>query len=198
MPHFRSTSFQSSFQGLWLARLKKGSQWAGEYRFGSLPTQITTPQHINLISTEPKERRGLGTRLTQMEQCQQMLFHPGNVSMLTYLLDVTPSNLLPHSLSHTTQSTFVLFNFKNLVAKQHARSNYTIILFALMVKKCNHYDYDTEDSMYNNWIFLKMFTPLHHHQPYLSVLSTGHCYGRERPGNGSKGVTHIGEICAPC
>ena len=51
----------------------------------------------------------------QMEQHEpegQMLFHLGNV---TYLLDVTPSNPLPHPL----QPPPIPLCVKDLVAKQH-------------------------------------------------------------------------------
>ena len=45
----------------------------------------------------------------------------GNV---TYLLDVTPSNLLPRTHYHLHIFHFVLFRFKELVAKQHPTNSH--------------------------------------------------------------------------
>ena len=55
----------------------------------------------------------------QHDRKRQMLFHLGNV---TNLLDVTPSNSLPHPFH------FVLFKFKDLVAKQHPMKTVTMAI----------------------------------------------------------------------
>ena len=64
----------------------------------------------------------LNSNIPQTEQHKpkwQMLFHPGYV---TYLLDVTPSNLLPHPYHlHPFHCMF-----KDLVAKQQTTNVYTV------------------------------------------------------------------------
>ena len=55
--------------------------------------------------------------IPQSEQYERVLFCLGNV---TYLLDVTPSNPLPHPLSPPPAPYH--FGFKVLVAKQHPAS----------------------------------------------------------------------------
>ena len=86
----------------------------------SLPHTHTPHTHMH-AHTHSHTHNSYIPQTEQHEPEGRMLFCLGNV---THLLDVTPSNSLPHPL-HLHPFHFVLFKFKDLVAKQHPTNTHT-------------------------------------------------------------------------
>ena len=99
-----------------LYRFKRGKAFKLCNRICNIQFLPGTAIHVNQFAN---------SHISQMERHEAegwMLFSLGNVA---YLLDVLPRNTLPHHY-HLHQFYFMLFKFKDLVAKQHPTSLQTI------------------------------------------------------------------------